>query len=392
MSTAPPAQPSPPARRGGRLKGVGAGALVVVATLLLIVSALAIWVDRVALQTPTWTNTSTELLTDPAITTPLSVFIANRVDSRLQIEEQVAAALPPRAAPLAPTIAAAVHDVVERTAERVLVTPRTEAIWSRIMSDAHREVIAVLEGRTAASQPDGSVTIDLAPLIAETAAEVGLPAERLASLPPDAGKIVILPGERLDTARTVARLLEVTANWLALLCFLLYAAAIWLAADRRRQLLWVGLGLAVAAVVLAAARAGIGGYLPGAIAGTAEGEGAVRAAWHIVSEPLGDAILTIFVLGLLTAVASWLGGPGARSRRARSVVGPWIADGRYAFGGLAFVILALIAWGPVPATRNPLVVVVVGGTAVLGLELLRRQVRREGVIPERAASAPAGAA
>ena len=256
MSTVPPDQPSPSARRGGRLKGVGAGVLVVVATVLLIVAALAVWVDRVALDTSTWTNTSTKLLTDPAITTPLSVFIANQVDARLQVEEQVAAALPPRAAPLAPTIAAAVDDVVQRTAERVLVTPRTEAIWSNIMSGAHREAIAVIEEDLAASQPDGSVTIDLAPLIAETAAEVGLPAERLAALPPDAGKITILPGDRLDTVRKVARLLEVTATWLALICFLLYAAAILLAANRRRQLLWVGAGLIVAAIVLAVARAG----------------------------------------------------------------------------------------------------------------------------------------
>lgn len=388
MSTVPLDQPTPSARRGGRLKGVGAGVLVVVATVLLIVAALAVWIDRVALDTSTWTNTSTKLLTDPAITTPLSVFIANQVDARLQVEEQVAAALPPRAAPLAPTIAAAVDDVVQRTAERVLVTPRTESIWSNIMSGAHREAIAVIEEDLAASQPDGSVTIDLAPLIAETAAEVGLPAERLAALPPDAGKITILPGDRLDTVRKVARLLEVTATWLALICFLLYAAAILLAANRRRQLLWVGAGLIVAAIVLAAARAGLGGYLPGTIAETTEGESVVRAAWQIVSEPLGDAILTIFVLGLLTAVASWLGGDGARATRVRAFVGPWIADPRYAYGGLAVVILALIAWGPVPATRNPLAVVVIGATAVLGLELLRRQVQREGVTAERPVAAP----
>jgi hypothetical protein len=388
VSTVPTDPPPPSAPRGGRLKGIGAFALVVVATLLLIVSALAVWVDRVALQTATWTNTSTELLAEPAITTPLSVFIANQVDTRLQIEEQVTAALPPRAAPLAPTIAAAVNDVVQRTAERVLVTPRTEAIWARIMSNAHRELIAVLDGRTPASQPDGSVTIDLAPLIADTAAEVGVPAARLASLPPDAGKITILPGERLDTVRTAVRALRAVANWLALICFLLYAAAIWLAADRRRQLLRVGFGLVVAAIVLAVARAGIGGYLPGAVAKTAEGEDATRAAWHIVSEPLGDAILTIFVLGLLTAVAAWLGGAGARATRVRAFVGPWIADPRYAYGGLAVVILALIAWGPVPATRNPLTVVLVGGTAVLGLELLRRQVQREGVTAERPVAAP----
>ncbi len=49
------------------------------------------------------------------------------------------------------------------------------------------------------------------------------------------------------------------------------------------------------------------------------------------------------------------------------------------FGSLAFVILLLIVWGTVPATRNPLTVVVVGATAAVGLELLRRQVQRDGV-------------
>ena len=94
------------------------------------------------------------------------------------------------------------------------------------------------------------------------------------------------------------------------------------------------------------------------------------------------------MLGLLTAVASWLGGDGARATRVRAFVGPWIADPRYAYGGLALVILALIAWGPVPATRNPLAVVVIGATAVLGLELLRRAGAARG---RHAPSAPVAA-
>ena len=369
-----------PRRARRRLRGAGAGLLAVVATLLLIVAALAIWIDRVALDTDTWTETSTQLLTDPAIAVPLSDVIASKVETQLQVEDQVREFLPDRADPLAPAIAAAVNDVVERTVMKVLEAPRTEAAWERIMRGVHSQAIAVIDGQTRGAQPDGSIAIDLAPIIADAAARVGVSGDRIAALPPDAGLVTIVPSGRLDNVRALVHTLRILSTWLGLVCFLLYAAAIWLAADRRRQLLWIGIGLVVAAVVIAAARAAVGGYLPGAIATTPDGEGAVRAAWRIVSDPLGDIVVTLGALGVLVVLAAALAGPGRRERAARAAIGPWLRDPRKAFGGLALVLLLLIAWGPVPATRKPLTVVLVGGSAVLGIVLLRRQIEREGSV------------
>ena len=58
-------------------------------------------------------------------------------------------------------------------------------------------------------------------------------------------------------------------------------------------------------------------------------------------------------------------------------MGPLIQDARYAFGGLAVVLLLLIAWGPTEGTRTLVTIVIVTVLAVLGLAVLRRQTARE---------------
>jgi hypothetical protein len=131
------------------------------------------------------------------------------------------------------------------------------------------------------------------------------------------------------------------------------------------------------ALLLVIAKVAVGGILPGEVAVTDSGEEAATAIWNIVSAGLIDISKTMAAVGIMGVAGAWLVGSSPRATRARGVVGPLISDARYAYGGLAAVLLLLIAWGPTQGARTLVTIVIVTVLAVVGLEVLRRQTAGE---------------
>ena len=99
-SPAPQSRPRqrPPRRRGHR--GI-AIALIFVASLLSFLALPAIWLDRQALNTDNWTETSSELLENDAIRTQVANYLVDQIYANVDVQGELAKALPPRAKPLA---------------------------------------------------------------------------------------------------------------------------------------------------------------------------------------------------------------------------------------------------------------------------------------------------
>jgi hypothetical protein len=88
--------------------------LLILATLIGAVSVLALWVKRQALETSTWVETSSELLEDRAIQEALSDFIVNTIYENVDVDGEIAKALPPRAQILAAPVAGGLRQVADR--------------------------------------------------------------------------------------------------------------------------------------------------------------------------------------------------------------------------------------------------------------------------------------
>jgi hypothetical protein len=190
-------------------------------------------------------------------------------------------------------------------------------------------------------------------------------------------QIVIVPADNLSTIRDVVAALRALSTWTIFVGLALFVAVVWLAGDRRRAVFWSAMSLVGAALLLVITKVAVGGILPGEVATTESGEEAATAIWDIVSAGLIDISKTMAAVGIVAVVGTWLVGPSPRAARARGFVGPLIQNAWYAFGGLAVVILLLIAWGPTEGTRTPITIAIVTVLAVLGLLVLRRQTAGE---------------
>ena len=376
MATPQDSAPAPSAKGHSRARGVAVVALLVLAPIVFFVGALATWVDRTALDNATWGDVTEQVVHDPAVAVPLSAALAERVQARAGFEQRLSTSLPPKLQPVGAPAAGAVTELVQRASTRVVESPRGVELMVKASRLAQAQSIAIIDGDTPVSDVEGGITISLSDLLAELSQQLGLPGV-VANLPAADKQIVILPADNLSTIRKVVSWLRALSTWTIFIGLALFAAAVWLAGDRRRAVFWSAMSLVGVALLLVVTKVAVGGILPGEVATTESGEEAATAIWNIAAAGLIDISKTMAAVGILGVAGAWLVGPSARAARARAFVGPLIQDARYAFGGLALVLLLLIAWGPTQGTRTLATIVIVTVLAVAGLAVLRRQTARE---------------
>src|SRR5687768_3619391 len=112
-----------------RNRAIAAWSLVGLASLVLLLGSLTVWVKRQALDTDAWVDASGQFLANDEIRGQLSIFLIDSLFDNTDAEGRIAEALPPERQGLAPLIAGALRDVGIRAANRFLAGPRAQALW-----------------------------------------------------------------------------------------------------------------------------------------------------------------------------------------------------------------------------------------------------------------------
>ena len=354
-------------------------ALIFVASLLAFLSLPAVWLDRQALNTDNWADTSSELLDDEAIRTQVASYLVEQIYANVDVQAELAAALPPRAKPVAGFAAGGLQQLADTGVKDLLGRPRPQQAWESANRRAHALLLRVLDGGgDAVSTTGGDVTLDLRALLSQSADRFGIGGRLEDRLPPDAGQIVILESNQLATAQDAADLLETAAIVLVVLALLLFALAVFLAQGWRREALRAcGFGLIAAGVAALVARSVAGDYVVDALATTDAVRPAAEATWTIGTSLLDQAATATVWYGVVIVLVAWLAGPTPLATAVRRLQAPFLREPRYAWGGLAAIVLLLIAWEPTPATHSPLAMLLLIALFALGVEALRRQTARE---------------
>jgi hypothetical protein len=368
----------------GRGHNVWAGVLLAVATLVVILGMTAVWVQRQVLDRDEWVDTSVELLENDDIRRAVGLYLIDEIYTNVDVAGEIQDVLPDRLQPLADPAASALRRAAEQNAGTLLGTRVAEDLWRRANERAHR-----LFERVVIDDEGGEVTIDLQPLIEEAGERGGLLARAAEQLPSDAGQLVVLRSDQLDGAQTVVKLLRPLAIVLVLLAAVLYGAAIFLARDRRRTVIYAGACLLFAAVAVLAVRRLGGHTVVDALSRAPDSELAVAATWSISTRLLVDVVSGTLLIGVLLMLGAWLLGPGRVAVPARRLVTPALRDQIWLVRlGLAALLLLLVWWNPVPWTGKPLAILILAIGAFAWLEVVRHRALEEGTSGD-APAAPA---
>jgi hypothetical protein len=360
-----------------------ATALVVVATLLVFVALLALWLNRQALNTDNWAKTSSELLEQPVVQARLAERLTDELFASTDVVAALEDVLPPRAEALAGPAANALRTQVEKTARRALARPDVQALWVDANRAAHEQLMTVLDGGgTTISTQNGDVVVDVKALLAELQRSVGVGGRLRKVLPASATQLRVFRSDQLGTAQDVVRVLRPLPVILLLAAFALVAVAMAVVPGRRRTTVRAfGIGFVVAGLAGLLTRSVAGDAFVSSLATTAAAEPAITEVWRIATSLLADVAAATIVYGAVMVAGAWLAGPMRPAVAVRRAITPYMREPLIAYSLLAIVVAGLVWWAPTPAWRNPVGLLILVGLLAIGVEALRRQMIRE--FPDR---------
>jgi hypothetical protein len=371
-------EPPEATRRQSRRRATGVWIVLVIAGLLLLLSSFALWVNRVALNTGVFTDTSSSLLDDPAIRSA----VANRavdelfanVDVQAEVEKQLPADYQGLAGPATAGLRQASYQIVDRALEQ----PAFQQLFKVTLQETHRTLVEVLEGGgVRVSTENGEVILNLRAIIEEAADRIGIGQQVADKIPADAGRIVILRADELDTAQNVFQLLKTLAWVLPLLTLVAFALAVWLSGDRRRAVRGTGWVLVVVGILGLLAANFTRNYVVDSLVAREDDRQAANNAWNILTDLMRGSFRLMIVVGILFVIAAWLAGPGRRAIAARGWLAPALQNRVWAYIVLAVVVLLLLFRAEVLDFARLLVVILLGALGAAWIELTRRQTLAE---------------
>lgn len=357
--------------------------LIVLASLIGFFSVFALWVKRQALETETWTETSSKLLENEEIRDAIADLLITQLYANVDVQGKIEKRLPPEIKGLAGPAAGGLRQAGGEVARTALEQPKVQAAWENANRTAHKQLLAVIDDESGAvSTTGGVVTLDLKAILGTVASQVGISQGLVDKLPADAAQLEVLRSDQLEAAQDGVRALRFLAWFLTALTLVLYAIAIYINRDRRREALRnVGVSLVIVGILVLFAHGLAGNAVVGALTETAASEGPVQATWDIGTSLLVETGQAIIAYGIVVVLAAWIAGPSTAATWVRGGVTPYLRQPRFAYGGLVLALALIFWWQPTQATQRLIPSLLLVGLLALGVEVLRRQVIRE--FPDR---------
>ncbi|MDP9228106.1 MAG: hypothetical protein M3M99_03515 [Actinomycetota bacterium] len=346
--------------------------LIVLAFVIGLLAVFSIWVKRQALETDNWVDTSAKLLEDEEISDQLALYLVDQLYANIDVQAEVAAALPPRLQPLAGPIAGGIRQAADRGAKNLLDRPKAEQLWEDANRNAHERFVTVIDG----DAPDDDITISLATVVQALGDQIGVDvADRL---PPDTAELVVIPASDLSNVQDAVKLFKDLVIVLAVLALGLFALAVYLARGWRREALRdVGFAFIAIGIAVLALRSLGGGVVAGSLATTTSVEPAAQNAWTIGTSLLSEGAGAMIFYGLAIIFGAWLAGPGRVASGLRRSLTPLFRDPSVAYPTLLVLLLVLFWWAPTEGFRRLPISILIIALLVGGFELLRRKAIRD---------------
>jgi hypothetical protein len=363
--------------RGRRIAVAG---VLVLAVVTLLVAVLSTWVKRQALDTNNWTNTSSRILESKNVQATLGAYLVDQLFTNVDVAGTLRSELPTQFQGLAGPAAGGLRQVADRAAPQLLARPRVQNAWRLANENAHKQFLRIINGGgPVVSTANGEVVLDLHALVTQLAGNIGIGDRVSGALPADAGRLVIMRANQLKTAQNVAKGVRHLSIVSAIVSFFLFGLAIFLARGRRRHTLrttgWCFFGVGVFCLLVR--RIG-GNWIVDGLVRAESVKPAAHDTWNIGTGLLRAIALAFVIYGLVIVAAAWLAGPSRSAQAVRRALAPSLRDHPWrVYAGVGFVYLLVLLWGPTPALRHIVPILIIAALLALGVEVLRRQTARE---------------
>ena len=329
---------TPKKQRKVGARSIAALLVFVVALLLTPVALIGHWGHRTVIDTTRYLETVGPLASDPAVQESISTAVTDAITSQINTEELVGGLLgnivdnPVIQDKLSGPIAAGINGLIGQAVSSFVASDAFEQIWVTVNTAVQKSVLLILEGKEGGpvSLQGEDVVLDISPLISavqQNLVDRGVSVAANIPIPEINKQIVLFQSPALAQLRTIYSLTSPMLAWFPLLLAALFALAVWLARRKGRMVLAVG----VALIVMTGATKFVLDYaqtiFTDQLAGTLFAP-ASQAFWDTFFKYLILGMRAMLVLGIVIAIAGWLGSRVGVATRLRG----WLKNGLEGLG------------------------------------------------------------
>lgn len=360
--------------------GVGIGIVLALAAVFLFLSFLSIWFDRQVLDSKQWTDTSTQVIEQPAVQNALANYLVDQLFNNVDVEQEIRQQLPSNWEVLATPATSALRSLTLSGAKKVLELPITQEAWAAANARAHEALIATLEGGNEhVSTENGVVKVDARLILEDVAHKLGLSGNLVGKIPASAGSFVVYESDHLSTAQAAYKAAN-NLRWIfALLTIALYVLALALASGRRRRaVIWMGVSFVVVALLVLIAQSLGRSAVVDSLAQTSAVVPAVTDVYNIATELLRKMASSLLVTGLLVVGGGILAGPYRWAVATRRFLAPYLRDNLALSTAAAALLFLIVLWlVPISGFRTAVGLLINAALAIAGFIALVVTTRHE---------------
>jgi hypothetical protein len=334
-------------------RNAAAGLLIAIGVLLVAFAISAMWLNRTIMDENRWVDTMAPLAQNVAVQDYVAKSASDAIFANVDIQQYVAEALgtkplPPQLLLLTNPITNAIENFVREAATKFTRSPQFAVAWEKTLRLTHKAFIVAISDKSTGviTKQGGTVTLDVSALITEIKAALsdkGLGFVNSINIPIAKQQITIVDSPALAQLGYMIQLMNNMAWVLPLLAIALLGGGIAVAANRRKAVLWMGVGIVVLTVI--PVQAIYLGQIPFANAALQLAKmpsEAAQAAYTIIFRYLVTANQIASVIGLVFIVGAIFAGPSKWATSLRNgfrhglnnvgpdwdfgVVGQWIHD------------------------------------------------------------------
>ena len=188
MESAQPAEPDSSGREGTRpASGQSAKpkrtrshralvrVLVVLASVVLLFSMIANWVQTQVLDSNQLSDQTSAILKNPDVQEQLSIFAVDQLYANVDVQAAIQQRLPSAAQPLAVPITALTRQLATNVAQKALASPEVQSLVANAVGQAQARFVNLIENKSQfVSTTGGQVTLEYGSVIADLATRLGV--------------------------------------------------------------------------------------------------------------------------------------------------------------------------------------------------------------------------
>jgi hypothetical protein len=177
--------------------------LIVLASLVLVLSIIANWVQREVMDTNQFKSTTDQILADPDVQSALATYTVDQLYANVDVQGQIQKELPDAAKPLALPVSAATRQLATDATKRALASPQVQNLVSGAIAGAQAQFVSLIEDKDEfVSTTGGTVTLNYGSVIADLATRLGVNPQTIAKLQGVVQSFTTDLRQRLTTAKS----------------------------------------------------------------------------------------------------------------------------------------------------------------------------------------------